>query len=190
MWKNETPEVRELYHIKSLKLKRLLLTSMPTYKYTPRRPEEIRRRRLHASSRQTGPQTEMPTQEEEIIRSLFPGTVNITADKHANATSIRQHYGAEEIPPTTIPGWVPTTIPANMGTQGLEGATAPPIDQVAIFGQVVPTIDFTNAYLLDADHAQHAGNGIGIGENNHHLEEHAQDGDATDAFISEVMNDA
>ncbi|KAK4139336.1 mat a-1 [Dichotomopilus funicola] len=44
MWKSETPEVRAKYHHKAAEIKAEFMLNNPDYRYTPRRPSEIRRR--------------------------------------------------------------------------------------------------------------------------------------------------
>lgn len=154
MWKSESEEVRHKYHIRSTAIKRAFLSAQPDYKYSPRKPEDIQRRKKHIPlERPNGRELDvvMVPSHEEVIRQLFPGTVGITTDMRKECV-IAQEYGpTKRIRTTNIAGWTPATMSEEYIDSGLPlPFDVPPIDQVALFGQVAPKINFDGACISPA----------------------------------------
>jgi len=143
MWKSETSETRDKYHAKAMTIKKALLSEMPHYKYTPRKPDEInRRRRATPLMQQGGERAVIAPTHEDVIRQLFPGTIGVIADRHQNSTHIYQEYGASAPHHTPISGWVPQVVTQSYAAQGLPLPYAGTLNQAAVFGQVLPKIHF------------------------------------------------
>ncbi|KAK0655435.1 hypothetical protein B0T16DRAFT_384326 [Cercophora newfieldiana] len=154
MWKNESEEIRHMYHIRATTIKRAFLSEQPNYKYSPRKSEDIQRRRRHIllerSNGRELPEVIVP-QHEEVIRQLFPGTVGITSNAASQSTTIRQEYGKGDSRTSTV-RWTPSTVSESFAATGLPlPFSVDPIDQVAVFGQVAPRINFDNAYASSAE---------------------------------------
>ena len=73
MWKSGTPEVRQKYYLKSVQFQQELLAANLDYKYNPRRPAEIQRRRYIKVDSEASKGV-MRQQDEDVVRALFPGT--------------------------------------------------------------------------------------------------------------------
>jgi hypothetical protein len=143
MWKSETQETRDKYHAKAMTIKKALLSEMPNYKYTPRKPDEIQRRRRQIPLMQKGGERAVIAQEhEEVIRQLFPGSIGVITDRDQNSTHIYQKYGTSALRHTPISGWMPQVVTQSYAAQGLPLPLAGAINQAAVFGQVLPTIHF------------------------------------------------
>jgi hypothetical protein len=146
MWKNESEEVRQKYHVRALTIKKALLKEVPDYKYTPRKSDEIHRRKRQLPLVQAGARDATIVEEhEDVISQLFPGAIGVVSDRQANSTLIYQEFGVSAPRRNNILNWTPQTVSAAYAATGLPPPVGSPIDQAAVFGQVLPRIDFDAA---------------------------------------------
>ncbi|KAL2015077.1 hypothetical protein VTK56DRAFT_6337 [Thermocarpiscus australiensis] len=104
MWKGEPREVRAEYHQKAMEIKAHLMAIYPDYRYTPRKPSEIRRR---ASRR--------PFQRNPHLK---PEENNKRAGLSINSAITRRIPGAQQfLPPVEEPGWTPYHLLSKANTE-------------------------------------------------------------------------
>lgn len=140
MWKAESPEVRAKYYAKSVAIKDQLIRAQPNYRYQPRRSADIKRRVRVTTA--DGNQMAVAPEQEEILNQLYPGITSIRVDPITSSTNIFQtSHVPKAKAPVTITDWVPQDALFNLP------APMAPQQQLAIFGNAVPVIDYSAALV-------------------------------------------
>jgi len=156
MWKNETPDVRATYFKKSEDLKNEIMNLNPDYKYRPRKPEQIPRRRglrISGTTMHPAPTNGSPPamrvlrqRDNDTIQALLPGAS--LAESYFGTVKIHQESLARPNKPFVVNDWVPNGVPVSLSQyaeQLLQGQ--PYIDPQVTFGRAVPEINLNGAML-------------------------------------------
>lgn len=158
MWKNETPDVRATYFKKSEDLKTEIMNLNPDYKYRPRKPDQIPRRRglrISGTTMHPAPTDGSPPEvhvlrerDNDTVQAVFPGSS--IAESNFRTVKIHQESLIRPPKPAAVGGWVPDAVPIGLceySQQLLQGQ--PYIDPQVTFGRAVPEINLSGAMLPD-----------------------------------------
>ncbi|KAK0633696.1 hypothetical protein B0T14DRAFT_561263 [Immersiella caudata] len=152
MWKSESEEIRQKYHLRAMAIKKALLKDQPHYKYQPRRSDEIQRRRrqlpVKQENGQLAPDSVIVNGQEDVIPQPYSGTVAAVTNASDNSTGIYQEHGMSSPTAGAVGDWTPTTLSEHITETGLPlpwNFPVPSVDQAAVFGQVLPRLEFNGA---------------------------------------------